>query len=70
MDDDRSGRQAPGQALPAGTHAQDPSGSRTWPEEAEQGRERPPEPRPPTLWDRFLQILGVVGPDKRGGPGA
>lgn len=33
--------------------------------------QEPTQDAPPkrTVWDWFLQLLGVIGPDKRGGPG-
>ncbi len=69
MGDEPADRQASDEANPTGTQVQDQSGSRAWPEGTEQVGEGSPEPRPSSLWDRFLQLMGVVGSDKRGGPG-
>lgn len=45
------------------------SEARGWRVSADQER-TPDAPKPkPSLWDRSLHLMGVIGPDKRGGPG-
>ena len=62
MDNERQTDVRPTEARPG-----EPPRTREW--RANDEPEHVAPSRAPSLWDRFLHLMGVVGPDRRGGPG-